>query len=83
LPPSSRPVLFHSLSRPTQHLRRAGAEQYLIAVNLSNTPLQGTLEADAGNWKEIELPISKPEVVAIPFVSLNAFGARIFQNQTR
>jgi cyclomaltodextrinase / maltogenic alpha-amylase / neopullulanase len=63
-------------------LRRSGDEQFLIAVNLSNTPFRGTVEADPGNWKEIELPISKPEVVAIPFVSLNAFGARIFQKQS-
>jgi glycosidase len=64
-------------------LRRSGAEQFLIAVNLSNTPFRGTVEAGPGNWKEIELPVSKPEVVAIPFVSLNAFGARIFQKQSR
>jgi cyclomaltodextrinase len=64
-------------------LRRSGTDQFLIAVNLSNTPFKGTVEADAGNWKEIELPISNPEVVAIPFVSLNAFGARIFQKQSR
>lgn len=63
-------------------LRRSGAEQFLIAVNLSNTPFRGTVEAGLGDWKEIELPISRPEVVAIPFVSLNAFGARIFQKQS-
>lgn len=64
-------------------LRRSGAEQFLIAINLSNTPFRGTVEAGPGNWKEFELPVSKPEVVAIPFVSLNAFGARIFQKQSQ
>jgi glycosidase len=61
------------------YLRRSDREEFLIAVNLSNTPFRGTVEAGAGNWKEIELPISKPGPSAIPFISLNSFGARIFQ----
>ena len=60
------------------YLRRSGTEELLIAVNLSNTPFRGTVEA-TGNWKEIELPVSKPELTAVPFISLNAFEARIFQ----
>jgi cyclomaltodextrinase / maltogenic alpha-amylase / neopullulanase len=62
------------------YLRSAGTEQFLIAVNFSNTPFRGSVEA-AGNWKEIQLPGSKTEAEAIPFVSLNAFEARIFQKQ--
>ncbi len=64
------------------YLRRAGSEEFLVAVNLSNTPFRGSVEA-AGNWKEIVLPVSKPESEAVPFVSLNAFGARIFQKQAQ
>lgn len=63
------------------YLRRSGTEEFLIAVNLSNTPFRGTVEAGEGNWKEIDLPIAKSEPTAIPFVSLNSFGARIFQKQ--
>jgi cyclomaltodextrinase len=63
------------------YLRRSSTEEFLIAVNLSNTPFRGSVEADAGTWKEIELPISKPEPAAVPFVSLDAFGARIFEKQ--
>jgi glycosidase len=64
------------------YLRRAGSEEFLIAINLSNTPFRGSVEA-AGNWKEIELPVSKPEPEAVPFISLNAFEARIFQKQAQ
>jgi|KBSMisStaDraftv2_1062788.scaffolds.fasta_scaffold240051_2 glycosidase len=64
------------------YLRRAGSEEFLIAVNLSNTPFRGSVEA-AGNWKEITLPVSKPEPEAVPFLSLNAFEARIFQKQAQ
>jgi glycosidase len=65
------------------YLRRSGTEEFLIAVNLSNTPFRGTIEAGEGNWKEIDLSTAKPEPTAIPFVSLNSFGARIFQKQAR
>jgi cyclomaltodextrinase / maltogenic alpha-amylase / neopullulanase len=61
--------------------RRAGGEEFLIAVNLSNTPFRGTVEAATGNWKEVELPTSKPGQAALPALSLEAFGARIFQRQ--
>ncbi len=64
------------------YLRREGSEEFLVAVNLSNTPFRGSVEA-AGNWKEIELPVSKPESEAVPFLSLNAFEARIFQKQAQ
>jgi cyclomaltodextrinase / maltogenic alpha-amylase / neopullulanase len=63
------------------YLRRSGTDEFLVAVNLSNTPYRGTVEAPAGSWKEVELPGSKPEVGALPFVSLDAFGARIFERQ--
>jgi glycosidase len=63
--------------------RCSDSEEFLIAVNLSNTPFRGAVEADAGNWKEIALPAAKPEPTAVPFVSLNSFGARIFQKQAR
>jgi glycosidase len=64
------------------YLRRSENEEFLIAVNLSNTPFRGSVEA-TGNWKEIILPVSKPKPAAVPFVSLNAFEARIFQKQAQ
>ena len=62
-------------------MRRSSTEEFLIAVNLSNTPFRGSIEADSVTWKEIELPGSTPEPTAVPFVSLDAFGARIFEKQ--
>lgn len=64
------------------YLRRSGSDEFLIAVNLSNTPFRGSVEA-AGNWKEVELPVSKPGSEAVPFLSLNAFEARIFERQAQ
>ena len=65
------------------YLRRASSEEFLIAVNLSSTPFRGTVEAEVGDWKEIPLPNAGAATVGIPFVSLNSFGARIFQRQSR
>ena len=64
------------------YLRQEGNDEFLVAVNLSNTPFRGSVEA-AGKWKEIVLPVSKPELEAVPFLSLNAFEARIFERQSQ
>ena len=64
-------------------LRRSDSEEFLIAVNLSNTPFRGTVEAAPGDWKEIELPVAKREPAAVPSISLNSFGARIFTRKAR
>ena len=61
--------------------RRAGAEEFLVAVNLSNTPFRGAVEAETGNWKEVPLPVSEAGASALPFVALDAFKFRVFEKQ--
>jgi cyclomaltodextrinase / maltogenic alpha-amylase / neopullulanase len=61
------------------YLRRSAQEEFLVAVNLSNTPFRGTVEATAGPWKEVDIPALKAGEMGIPSLSLDAFGARIFQ----
>ena len=63
--------------------RRVGTEEFLIAVNLSNTPFRGTVEADGQNWKEVELPLATHAQAALPFVALEAFGFRVFQREAK
>jgi len=63
------------------YLRRSGTEEFLIAVNLSNSPFRGTIEAGGGNWKAVALPLATAGTMALPFVSLDAFGFRIFRRQ--
>jgi cyclomaltodextrinase len=60
------------------YLRHAGAEDFLIVVNLSNAPFRGTVDASGQKWKEVDVPLSAHEQVGLPFVSLDAFGFRIF-----
>ncbi len=65
------------------YLRRSGEEEFLVAVNLSNTPFRGVVEADAGPWKEIDIADSPSGQTAIPALTLDAFGFRIFQEEAR
>jgi glycosidase len=60
------------------YVRRSREEQFLIAVNLSNSPFRGTVEAGGGAWKEIEFRGSTVGEVSIPAISLDAFQFRVF-----
>jgi len=60
------------------YLRRTADEEFLVAINLSNTPFRGTVEAAPGPWDEVKVPGTKDHQVAIPSLSLDAFGFRIF-----
>lgn len=61
------------------YIRRGEAEEFLIAINLSNTPFRGVAEADSGSWKELPLPASAAGPAALPALALNAFQFRVFQ----
>jgi cyclomaltodextrinase len=73
--------------------RRAGSEEILVAINLSNTPFFGSIEAN-GNYEEITPNIgapmppdddkikSKPQSkIGLPALGLDAFGFRIFKKK--
>ncbi len=65
------------------YLRRSGQGEMLFAVNLSNTPFRGTVEAGTEQWKEIKFPASQSEMTALPALSLGAFEFRVFQKDGR
>ncbi|MBV9767012.1 MAG: DUF3459 domain-containing protein [Acidobacteriaceae bacterium] len=65
------------------YLRRSGEEQLLIAINFSDSPFRGTVEAGPGYWKEIALPVSQAESTTLPALTLDAFGFRVFQTLSR
>jgi cyclomaltodextrinase len=60
------------------YLRRTADEEFLVAINLSNTPFRGTVEAAPGEWDEVKVPGMNEHQIAIPSLSLDAFGFRIF-----
>jgi cyclomaltodextrinase len=65
------------------YIRRTESEQFLVAVNLSDTPFRGTVEANTGNWKEILLPAGEAAQTVWPAITLDAFKFRIFQQSAR
>jgi cyclomaltodextrinase len=80
-------------SHVVSFLRSSKDEEFLITINLSNTPFRGTVEMAPGAWKEISMPTSrrrqtgvdedgaprKDAQVGLPALSLAAFQFRIFQ----
>jgi glycosidase len=64
--------------RVVTFLRRDGGEEYLIAVNLSNRPFSGTVEAN-GAFTEVALSAGEPRPVGLPALALDAWGYRIFR----
>ncbi|MEQ1641824.1 MAG: alpha-amylase family glycosyl hydrolase [Pyrinomonadaceae bacterium] len=73
--------------------RRSGNEEILIAINLTNVPFFGSIEA-AGNYEEVTPYIGQPippddekakaatkANVALPTLSLDGFGFRIFKKR--
>ncbi len=74
-------------------VRRAGNEEILIVINMSNAPFFGSIEA-GGNFEEITPNIGQPlppdddktkaesnTKVGLPSLSLDAFGFRIFRRR--
>jgi cyclomaltodextrinase len=80
-------------NRVVTFTRRSGNEELLIAINMSNTPFFGSVEAN-GNFEEITPNIGQPlppddekamsaaaTHVGIPALTLDGFGYRIFRKR--
>jgi glycosidase len=78
-------------NRVLTFIRRSGNEEILVAINLSNTPFAGLVEAN-GSFEEITPDIGAPlppddgkakakakTNVGLPALSLDSFGYRIFK----
>lgn len=84
-------------ARIITYLRRAGDEEILVAVNLSNRPFVGMVEVSgAASFTEIALNVASPlppdapapertdraRPVGLPSLALDAFGYRLFRRTT-
>jgi 1,4-alpha-glucan branching enzyme len=85
-------------SRVVTFARRDGAEEVVVAINFSNRPFDGTVEAPAGAPYSDLTPDTRPPLpadatdaeraarartVGLPALSLDAWGYRIFRRQNR
>jgi cyclomaltodextrinase / maltogenic alpha-amylase / neopullulanase len=66
-------------NRVLTFLRRAANEEVLVAINLSNEPFFGSIEA-SGNYEEVTPDKTKTNI-GLPSLSLDAFGYRIFRRK--
>lgn len=79
-------------ARVVSYLRRAGNEEFLVAVNLSNSPFMGTVEA-GGQFAEVTPDVSGGDEAAaqtraarpaaLPALALDSWGYRIFRRASR
>ncbi len=69
--------------RVVTYLRHTPEEDILVAVNLSNAPFRGSVEAASGAWTEAENPLFPSRATAIPALSLDAFEFRIFSKTAK
>jgi len=65
------------------YIRRTESEEFLVVVNLSNSSFRGSIEAAGQHWTAVDLPIAEHAEAALPFLSLDAFGFRIFQKDAK
>jgi glycosidase len=66
--------------RVVAFLRRDEREELLVAVNLSNRPFAGTVEA-SGAFTEVTPGVSSPRPVGLPALALDAWGVRVFRRE--
>jgi hypothetical protein len=80
-------------NRVLTFIRRSGNEELLVAINMSNAPFFGSVEAN-GNFEEITPNTGNPlppddekakvagkNTVGVPSLSLDSFGFRIFRRK--
>jgi cyclomaltodextrinase / maltogenic alpha-amylase / neopullulanase len=78
-------------SRVVTYLRRAGDEEFLVAINLSNSPFMGSVEVTNPSTfvdatPSLKAPSEKgarPRPVALPAIALDAHGFRLFRRAPR
>lgn len=69
-------------SRILTFYRRGGGEEFLVAINCSNRPFFGTVEA-GGQFDDLtpQMDNRKPADAALPALSLDAWGYRVFRKR--
>jgi glycosidase len=66
-------------NRIVTFLRKSGAQEILVAINLTSYPFFGSVEA-SGNFEDITPNIENRQV-GLPALSLDGFGFRIFKKK--
>ena len=78
-------------ARVVTYLRRAGNEEFLVTINLSNHPFVGSVEVAGGaafadvtpGLRDSSEKEVRPRPVALPTLALDSWGFRIFRRASR
>ncbi len=62
------------------YLRKTNAEEFLVAINTSNRPFTGVVEA-AGEWTDVTPVVASKPPLTLPGLVLDAWGFRIYQRR--
>ena len=68
-------------SRVLTYFRRSSAEEYLVAINVSNRPFAGVVAAPSGQYED-QTPVvgdRKPTAATLPALALEAWEFRIWK----
>jgi len=66
--------------RVLTYLRRDERDEFLVAINFSNRPFSGTVEA-SGSFTEVATGANASRSVGLPALALDAWGFRIFRRE--
>ena len=66
-------------ARVVTYLRRGAGEEFLIAINFSNQPFLGLVDRPAAGFTEVTPGVQTHGPIALPSLSLDAWGYRIFR----
>jgi hypothetical protein len=82
-------------ARLLTYRRRAGDEEFLIAINFSSQPVSGRIDDRPSRFEDVTPDVSPPLLpgesastppprppVALPEISLDAWGFRIYRRST-
>ena len=76
-----RTVWLHNsdAARVVTYLREGGGEECLVAINFSNQPFLGLVDAAASGFTEVTPGRPAPQRAPLPALALDAWGYRVFR----
>jgi cyclomaltodextrinase len=63
------------------YLRKSNAEEFLVAINTSNRPFTGDVDAENGEWIDVTPGVANRPPLTLPGLVLDAWGFRIYQKR--
>lgn len=66
-------------ARVVTYLRKGNGEEFLVAINFSNEPFWGFVDAVASGFTDVTPGVTAPRPPSLPVLSLDAWGFRIFR----